>query len=250
MTLPARRIPGIAGSGLFSGMALHILCDFDGTISTEDVTDSLLARFADPEWEAIEADWKAGRIGSRECMTRQVALIRATPEQLDRHLDGIEIDRHFAGFVRLARTYGMPLTVVSDGLDHAIRALLAREGLGDLPILANHLERIGADRYRLRSPHAAPACSAASGTCKCAVANAAETQTLLIGDGASDFCAGAAVDLVFAKEALLDHCRARGLPHVACGNFAEAQTLLAALAEERVRRPARSTLRVAEDRIQ
>lgn len=230
-------------------MALHILCDFDGTIATEDVTDSLLSRFADPEWESIEAEWKAGRIGSRECMARQVALIRATPDQIDRHLDDIEIDRHFAGFVRLARTCGMPLTVVSDGLDYAIRALLAREGLGDLPIVANHLERVGSDRYRLHSPHADSACRTASGTCKCAVASAAETQTLLIGDGASDFCAGAAVDLVFAKASLLDHCRSRGLPHVACGNFAEAQTLLAALAEERIRHPVHSTLRVAEDRI-
>jgi 2-hydroxy-3-keto-5-methylthiopentenyl-1-phosphate phosphatase len=230
-------------------MALHILCDFDGTISTEDVTDSLLARFADPEWESIEAEWKAGRIGSRDCMTRQVALIRATPAQIDRHLDGIEIDRHFAGFVRLARACGMPLTVVSDGLDYAICTLLAREGLGDLPVIANHLERVGSDRYRLRSPHADAACRSASGTCKCAVASGAEIQTLLIGDGASDFCAGATVDLVFAKASLLDHCRAHGLPHVACGNFAEAQTLLAALAEERVQRPAHSNLHVAEDRI-
>lgn len=230
-------------------MTINILCDFDGTIATQDVTDSLLSRFADPAWEAIEAEWKAGRIGSRECMTRQVSLLRATPEEMDRHLDGIELDRHFTGFVWLARTYGMPLTVVSDGLDYPIRALLDREGLGDLPIIANHLERVGTDRYRLTSPHAAPACHAASGTCKCAVASASETQTVLIGDGASDFCAGATVDLVFAKASLLEHCRERGLPHVPCRNFAEAQTLLAALAEQRVQRPARSTLRVAEDRI-
>jgi 2,3-diketo-5-methylthio-1-phosphopentane phosphatase len=229
-------------------MALRILCDFDGTIATQDVTDSLLSRFAPPAWETIEAEWKAGRIGSRACMARQVALIRATPDAIDRHLAGIELDPHFAGFVRLAHAYGMPLSVVSDGLDYAIRTLLAREGLGDVPIIANHLERIGADRYRLLFPYAEPACSAASGTCKCAVANAAGTQTLLIGDGASDFCAAATVDLVFAKAALLDHCRAQGLPHVPCADFAEAQTLLAALAEERVRRPV-PALRVAEDRI-
>jgi 2-hydroxy-3-keto-5-methylthiopentenyl-1-phosphate phosphatase len=230
-------------------MTFRILCDFDGTIATQDVTDSLLSRFADPHWEAIELEWKSGRIGSRECMSRQVALIRATPDEIDYHLDEIELDSHFAGFVRLARAYGMPLTVVSDGLDYAIRMLLTREGLGDVPIVANHLEQVGSDRYRLLFPYAEPTCSAASGTCKCAVANAADAQTLLIGDGASDFCAGATVDLVFAKTALLEHCRAQGLPHVPCANFAEAQTLLAALAEERVRRPVRSTLRVAEDRI-
>jgi 2,3-diketo-5-methylthio-1-phosphopentane phosphatase len=230
-------------------MALRILCDFDGTIATQDVTDSLLSRFAHPAWEETEAEWKAGRIGSRECMSRQVALIRATPEAIDRHLDEIELDSHFAGFVRQARSYGMPLTVVSDGLDYAIRTLLTREGLGDVPIVANHLEQVGADRYRLLFPYAEPTCSAASGTCKCAIANAADAQTLLIGDGASDFCASATVDLVFAKAALLDRCRTHGLPHVPCENFAQAQTLLAALAEERARRPVHSTLRVAEDPI-
>jgi 2,3-diketo-5-methylthio-1-phosphopentane phosphatase len=231
-------------------MSWNILCDFDGTIASEDVTDSLLSRFADPEWQSIEAEWKAGRIGSRECMTRQVDLIRATRADIDRHLDGIEIDRDFAGFVAMCRDYQLPVTVVSDGLDYAIRALLTREGLGDLPIIANHLEPVGDDRYRMLSPYADAGCRSASGTCKCAVAATGDTDVLLIGDGASDFCAGGIVDLVFAKASLLEHCRKRGLPHVACANFAEAQALLPALVEERVRRRAVPKLRMAEDSVQ
>lgn len=230
-------------------MSWNILCDFDGTIASEDVTDSLLSRFADPEWQSIEAEWKAGRIGSRECMTRQVDLIRATRDEIDRHLDGVEIDRDFAGFVGMCRDYKLPVTVVSDGLDYAIRALLTREGLGDLPIIANRLEAIGNDRYRMSSPYADAGCRSASGTCKCAVAATDQTDVLLIGDGASDFCAGGIVDLVFAKASLLEHCRKRGLPHVACANFAEAQALLPALVEERVRRRAVPKLRMAEDSV-
>jgi len=229
-------------------MSWNILCDFDGTIAREDVTDSLLSRFADPKWQLIEAEWKAGRIGSRECMTRQVDLIRASHEEIDRHLDGIEIDPDFAGFVQMCRDYGLPLTVVSDGLDYAIHTLLRREGLGDLPIIANHLEAVGSDRYRMSSPNADLGCRSASGTCKCAVAATGQTDVLLIGDGASDFCAGSMVDLVFAKASLLEHCRKRGLPHVACASFAEAQALLPALVEERVRRRAVPTLRMVEDR--
>ena len=209
----------------------------------------MLFRSADPAWQTIEAEWKAWRIGSRECMTRQVALIRATREDIDRHLDTIEIDPDFADFVAQCRDYDVPLTVVSDGLDYPIRQLLAREGLGDLPIIANRLDHVGADRYRMASPNADPSCRSASGTCKCAVAGATGADdVLLIGDGKSDFCAGGMVDLVFAKAALLEHCRKRGLPHVACANFAEAQALLPGLLERPVRRPVRSKLRVAEDR--
>lgn len=231
-------------------MAWNILCDFDGTIATEDVTDSLLTRFAAPEWQTIEAEWKAGRIGSRECMTRQIALIRATHEEIDRHLADIEIDPNFSEFVLLCQNHGLPLTVVSDGLDYPIRALLAREGLSSLPVIANHLEPVGRDRYRMLSPNADPSCRSASGTCKCAIAAASgASDVLLIGDGASDFCAGGMVDLVFAKASLLDHCRKRGLPHVACANFAEAQALLPDLLDERVRKSARQKLRIAKDRV-
>ena len=58
----------------------HVFVDFDGTIVPCDATDFLFERFALPEWRDVERDWQAGKIGSRECMTRQVDLLRATPE--------------------------------------------------------------------------------------------------------------------------------------------------------------------------
>lgn len=56
-------------------------------------------------------------------------------------------------------------------------------------------------------------------------------KVLLIGDGASDFCAAGAVDLVFAKHRLLEHCRANDLPYVAITGFADALVLLPSLLE-------------------
>ena len=46
----------------------NVLCDFDGTISVEDVIDSLLDRYGRPGWERLEKDWREGLIGSRACM--------------------------------------------------------------------------------------------------------------------------------------------------------------------------------------
>lgn len=215
-------------------MAWQIACDFDGTIATCDVTDSILDRFALPEWQAIERDWKEGRIGSRECMARQVDLVRVVPAELDAHLDTIEIDPGFPAFAAACRLRGVPLTVVSDGIDYAIRRVLARSGLDDLPVVANHLEFLPGGRCRLTSPHARNTCQAASGTCKCATLEgmapaAARPLSLLIGDGASDFCGAGSADLVFAKDKLLAHARRQGLPHVAFRDFAEATGLLHAL---------------------
>ena len=63
-------------------MQWHIVCDFDGTITRTDVIDNILQRFADPSWQAIEAQWVQGEIGSRECLSRQLSLVNASPAQL------------------------------------------------------------------------------------------------------------------------------------------------------------------------
>jgi len=213
----------------------QILCDFDGTIAVKDVTDTLLDQFSLDGWEEIEEEWVAGRIGSRECMSRQISLLRASRRELDAALDAIDIDPGFPDFVALCRDVGLPLTVVSDGLDYAIKRILDRHGLGDLPIVANHLEMVGDDEYRLSFPYANPDCKKGSGTCKCRTARSlcrGADLSLLVGDGTSDMCAAGSVDLVFAKHKLLTHCREKGLPVVAYRDFANATVQLAALLEE------------------
>ena len=215
------------------GVALanwNVLCDFDGTISLEDVTDSLLMRFGRPGWQALEDDWAGGRIGSLECMAGQVALLDCSEAQMLEHLDQIAIDPDFAAFAAALQRLRWPLTIVSDGLDQVVRRVLARHGLGHLPIAANRLEPAGPRRWRLGFPHARPGC--ASGTCKCAFVPGAGTRVLLIGDGASDFCVAARADLSWARKRLLDHCIGHRLPHRAVADFAQALALLPALAHE------------------
>lgn len=206
-----------------------ILCDFDGTIAVEDVTDSVLDRYARPGWDALEQHWRAGHIGSRECMAGQIALLEMTREQLDEHLATLWIDHAFPGFVAKARGLGVPVRVVSDGLDYAIHRILGRYGLDDLPQAANRLvPGPGPRDWQLASPFQAEGCR--SGTCKCACVAQARaggaTRTLLIGDGASDFCAADHVDFVFAKHRLIEHCRAVGIPYVPITGFEDALEFL------------------------
>jgi 2-hydroxy-3-keto-5-methylthiopentenyl-1-phosphate phosphatase len=205
-----------------------ILCDFDGTISVEDVIDSLLDRFGRPGWEVLEQDWRAGRIGSRECMSGQVALLRMTRDELDEHLREMWIDHAFPGFVARVRELGVPIRVVSDGLDVAIHQILGRYNLDDLPLAANHLSPATPPcEWQLTSPFQADGCR--SGTCKCACvaqARASTSKVLLIGDGASDFCAADRVDFVFAKHRLIEHCRAAGIDYVPITGFEDALEFL------------------------
>ena len=207
-----------------------ILCDFDGTIAQEDVTDSLLLRFGRPGWDALEADWRAGRIGSRQCMAGQIALLDCSEDELREHLAAVTIDSHFTAFVAAVQSRGWPLTVVSDGLDFAISEVLRRNGMAHLPVKANRLLPDGQRRWRLEFPYARPDCVAASGHCKCASAQAPlakpDQRVLMIGDGASDFCVAKRADLTFARKRLLDHCLDNELAHRPVADFRQALALL------------------------
>jgi len=211
----------------------RLLVDFDGTIASVDTTDQLLERFAAPAWRDIEEDWKAGRIGSRECMVRQIDLVRASQAEMDAFVTGIEIDPEFAAFAELCARLGHSIAVVSDGLDRMVEVVLRRRGL-DLPYYANHLEWRGDDRWRLTFPHARSDCQTLSGTCKCNfIAGTPRELSIVVGDGRSDFCIAGRADLVLAKGALLEHCIAADLPHVAFANFGDATKILAGWLESR-----------------
>jgi 2,3-diketo-5-methylthio-1-phosphopentane phosphatase len=206
---------------------VRVFVDFDGTISLEDTTDVVLERFADPSWQKVEAEWLAGQIGSRECMKRQVELIRATPEELDALCDEIPLDPQFPELVALCRSHDIPVTVVSDGLDRNILRMLARID-ANVPVMANRLVYRGDRQWSLEFPYSSDACLSGAGNCKCLALDAeAETLRILIGDGRSDFCAAEDADLVLAKAALAEHCQNTGAPFIVFGNFAGATPLLA-----------------------
>ena len=214
-------------------ISIDIICDFDGTISTEDVTDGILSRFALSEWTEIEATWKAGLIGSRDCMRDQIALVEASRREIDDYLDSVPIDPHFPAFAAFCAESAIPLVVVSDGIDYAIHRILRRHGLDHLPVVANKFKFLSENRYALEFPHSTPACLSAAGTCKCQVARqtglgrtADRSQAVLIGDGTSDFCIAQQADFTFAKDRLVTHCRIHGLPHVQFSDFEHARLLL------------------------
>lgn len=205
---------------------ISVSCDFDGTITVTDTVNALLQEFAEPAWLAIEDDWCAGKIGSRDCLSAQTDLLRIEPAQLDAYLDAVAVDPDAAAFFQDCERMGMDVVVVSDGYDWAVRRILDRIGAKTVPVFANRLVPKGADRWSLECPYMAEACG--SGVCKCAVA-AAPGLRAHIGDGRSDTCIADRVDVVFAKGYLLESRRARGAAATAFNTFADIRAALPAL---------------------
>ncbi|MDO1581364.1 MtnX-like HAD-IB family phosphatase [Rhizobium oryzicola] len=203
---------------------MKAFCDFDGTISKEDVTDLVLDRFALPEWHDVEARWERGEINSRQCMKAQVKLLRADIEELDAFLDTIEIDQGFLAFKKFCDEKQIGITIVSDGVDYFIRRILANHGITGVEIIANRMMRTvegGEARFDLAFPYASEGCTPASGVCKCRVLGAYSGEHIYVGDSRSDFCVSHEAQLVFAKATLITYCEENRIPFVAYTGFNE-----------------------------
>ena len=126
---------------------LQLFCDFDGTVCQQDTLQWLLERHAPPHWLRLEQAWREGRLATQECLQQQLALITLTPG--------------FTEFDAWRKSQGLPLTLLSDGMEPVIRAVLAHHGISQVTLCANQWQ-LEARPQQVRFPfaHAAhPACA-------------------------------------------------------------------------------------------
>ncbi len=195
--------------------AAQVWIDFDGTITRRDVLDDLIQRYAVSDaWKLIEERWQAGIIGSRECLAQEFALIRIGKAELATFLESVSVDPGLNQLLATLRKHRVPVAVLSDGIDHFIRAVLKRNGITDVAVRSNTLIHTG-KRLSLRCPHASSACTCAAAHCKCASAEALlqpGRKTIYIGDGRSDLCPSRKASAVFAKAALAQALTREAIP--------------------------------------
>src|SRR5579875_140282 len=210
---------------------VEVYCDFDGTVTQGDTIDLLLELLGDTGWREIEKRWEAGEIGSRECMALQVPLLRGGWRAIETVLSKVKVDPTFAEFASWCRQTGIPLRIVSDGIDRVIHFLLAREGVRVDYVWANHLNESPDGELSLTFPYAPTIAGCSSGLCKCKIIDngPARAVKVVVGDGRSDFCWSTEADLLFAKSRLLQHCRSNNIAHIPFDNF---RTVRAGLEKE------------------
>jgi 2,3-diketo-5-methylthio-1-phosphopentane phosphatase len=196
-------------------MKTVVLCDFDGTISVKDMGYVLLNRFSRGDWEAIDRDFCAGKIGSREAYSRIARIVRGKEEDIRRFIqDHSEIDPHFVSFYRHCKTRGIDVKIVSDGLDFYIRTMLALHSLPEIPYYANGARCLGNDGLDVSFPFLNEECGLC-GTCKKRLVQLHRKEyqrVLFVGNGLSDRCAAREADFVFAKDPLHAYCVCQDIP--------------------------------------
>lgn len=205
---------------------IAVLCDFDGTVARDDVGNLLFQTFS-PADECMDVvdQWKQGLISSRDCLSREASLARASREALDQFITQRQLDPYFKDFVDFAGRRGMEVVIVSDGLDYYIERMLVRSGLAHIDFFANALQ-LHDHSFHVRFPYFDLLDCRSCGNCKTYHMEKYKANgyfVVYIGNGLSDRCPSKYADFVFAKGDLLDYCSKNGVGFTEFRNFRDVE---------------------------
>lgn len=211
-----------------NGYNLAVFSDFDGTISTRDVGNRLFHHFSDGKSIEPVRRWKSGEIDSRQCFLDEAALMRdITQAELDRFIEGFELDPHFKKFVSWCRMKNLPFYILSDGHDFYIKKLLRDNDLTGLQVYANQAV-LQDGRMKFSWPwleHSCGRCANCKGHHIRRLRKPGQ-KTVYIGDGLSDLCALKEADIIFAKDFLASHCQEFNIDYFPFDSFADVINIL------------------------
>jgi 2-hydroxy-3-keto-5-methylthiopentenyl-1-phosphate phosphatase len=120
-------------------MKLAVQCDFDGTITEEDVSFLILDTFVGDRWRDMLTEYLEGRIPVGAFNKKVFALVKAAKKtQLDVifNSDRVKIRPGLKELVDYCSQLGYRFIIVSNGLIFYIKALLEREGIKNAEVFA------------------------------------------------------------------------------------------------------------------
>ncbi len=187
-------------------------CDFDGTITEEDVSFSILDAYANGDWRRLLDEYKKGKITVGRFNTRAFTMVKEDKQTLDRFV--LERARIRAGFDRLliyCQQKGLRFVIVSNGLSFYIKTILENLRMGDVEVFAAQAtfsprgikaRYIGPDGVRLKD-----------GFKEAYIKHFLKGgyRIVYIGNGPSDAPSARLADHVFATGQLLEYFRKAGL---------------------------------------
>jgi 2-hydroxy-3-keto-5-methylthiopentenyl-1-phosphate phosphatase len=194
-------------------MTMIIQCDFDGTITVEDMGFFLLDTFAQKEWRNWLELYRNDQITVGQFNSRAFATVRAAEDELvAATLSQVKLRDGFPELVAYCQKRGLRLAIVSNGLDFYIASILENAGLGDIEAHAA-TSRFHPGRLEVKyiGPEGVPLDSDFK---------AAYTRLFLeqgykvayVGNGPSDINPASLSQHIFARDGLLDYCKEKKLP--------------------------------------
>lgn len=206
-----------------------VLCDFDGTVTTNDMGYNVIRRFARDGWEEINRAYCAGEIGSQDAYRKTASLFRVTKDEILSYIFDLDcVDPHFADFYQYCKKEGFAVKIVSDGLDFYIEAILGKYGLEEIEFYSNKVVFHDDRTLSIMFPWHNETCDRC-GNCKKSILERFSDdydRVVYVGDGYSDVCPSGYADVVFAKSILYEKCVESGMRCIHYENFGDVKNTL------------------------
>jgi 2,3-diketo-5-methylthio-1-phosphopentane phosphatase len=191
-----------------------LVVDFDGTITEQDLLDTIAQTFGDEEvYKEVDEGLDDHSLTLNEVIRREFEPVRTPlPEVRDWVLENVRVRPGFRELVELSRERGWRFVIVSSGFRELIEPVLEREGAPDVELLSNTVDA-DPDGWKVRF-RVSETCEVCGQPCKrsTAAALADGTELVYVGDGYSDRCAAESADVVFARRGLAAYLEERGVP--------------------------------------
>ena len=209
--------------------------DFDDTLSTGNVAQMLLMRYAPEEFSSCSARYRADEISFREYQEQSFDAVPVSITEMQQTAaNETEIRAGIEELLRVVDETNATLTVLSAGLDIYIRPVLERFGLSSVDLICGSATREPSrdGQFRYDYPFGSTESNGCKGdwaTCKCKALEQVSggTTTVFVGDGStSDACAAEKADHVFARDRLLRICKEKRIPATPFEDFIPVTELL------------------------
>ena len=212
---------------------LKVFVDFDGTITLEDVGESIFKKFGETEKvKRIIEDLLSDKISSRQCWDELCDSVdNINKAELDKFIDLLDVDPTFIPFVKFCSENKIDMVVLSDGFDYYIDRLFNKAGLTGLKYYSNKLFVDDKGILKAEYPYF-DVDSPTSANCKknhIINHSSDDEYTVYIGDGNSDKEAAQFCDFIFAKDGLARFCSIERISFYPFKNFTEVQNKLTEL---------------------
>lgn len=112
-------------------------CDFDGTLTEEDVSFMILDAFATGDWRRLLTQYREGKIPVGRFNTRAFAMVKADkPTLLQFVRSKARIRTGFHELLAYCHRQGFEFVIVSNGLDFYIDTILGDMGIDNIQVFA------------------------------------------------------------------------------------------------------------------
>ncbi|TET18059.1 MAG: 2,3-diketo-5-methylthio-1-phosphopentane phosphatase [Dehalococcoidia bacterium] len=114
-----------------------IQCDFDGTITQEDVSFLILDAFASRDWRQLLTEYREGKISVGYFNTKAFAMVKADKQTLLKFVKSrAKIRAGFHELLAYCHRRGFQFVIVSNGLDFYIKTILRDIGIDNIEVFS------------------------------------------------------------------------------------------------------------------